>query len=109
MSSILDKIKTAINASLRGTRRSQHRPESPPQDSPQNAAVPEITDASEARVELPEVTDAPLTSLHDSPPLSPPPPPQTDQSHVTERPIDAGPDEELEDERIVDLLKDADA
>jgi hypothetical protein len=83
MSSILDKIRTAINASMRGTRPSQRRSGTPTQDTPRDSVVPEITDANQDRAELPEITDAPLTSLRESSSLSSPAPHASLQSPVT--------------------------
>lgn len=109
MSSIFDKIITAINASIRGARPSQRRSETPREERPHTSTVPEIADASQDRAKLPEVTDAPLSSIPDSSPLSVPAPRTSHQGQVADNQRDLDIDGDLEDERIVDLLNDNDA
>ena len=108
MSSIFDKIKTMVSASLRGTRPSKHIKETPSENTSRPSPVPEITDAAQDREGLPEVMDAPLTSTRESRTLSSPTPRIGFQSQVAEKQRDPAVDGDLEDERIVDLLKDND-
>jgi hypothetical protein len=109
MSSIFDKVITAINATIRGARPSKRRSETPRQVRPPASTVPEIADASQDRAEVPEVTDAPLSSGRETPPLSVPPPRTSHQRQLDDNRRDLDMDRDLEDERIVDLLKDNDA
>lgn len=106
MSSLLDKIRSAVNASLRGARRPERMRETPAQDAPRPTAPLEIEDADPNKVELPEVTEAPLvesTLRTDSTPH------EDSRIQVAEKPQGPDVDVDLEDERIVDLLQDDDA
>ena len=109
MSSIFDKIITAINASIRGARPSQRRSETPGQERPHASTVPEVTDASQDRAEFPEVTEAALPPPRDSSPLSVRAPSISHQGQLADNQRDLDIDGDLEDKRIVDLLKDNDA
>jgi hypothetical protein len=109
MSSIFDKIITAINASIRGARPSQRRSETPRQEKPHTSTVPDVTDASQDRAGRPEVTEAPLPPPRESSPLSVPAPRISHQGKVPDNQRDLDIDGDLEDGRIVDLLKDNDA
>lgn len=103
MSSLLDKIKSAVNASLRGPRHSKPAPESPTADIPRPTALPEVMDADPHEERLPEVTEAPLAEA----PMRPSPTPPGDaESRVVEKRQQPESSDDLEDERIVDLLQD---
>jgi len=106
MSSLLDKIKSAVNASLRGTRHYKTASESPTQDMPRTGALPDIMDAHPGQNVLPEVTEA---SLVEAPTLPSPALHADSSNRVTDRQHPDPATDDLEDQRIVDLLQDNDA
>jgi hypothetical protein len=100
MSSLLGKLKTLINANLRGAERK----ETPAAEGAQESMeVPEVTEAPTGRQKLPEVTEA--TQSHSE--LARPAASASEAaSRVAESQQDEERTETLEEERIVDLLKD---
>ena len=103
MSSLLGKLKSLMVARVRGTRHYSRETEAPPEKTAVPGPLPEVTEASPRQTELPEVVEASQVDHA---------PPQTDRPTIPSISRVAAPRKEgaqtepLEDDRIVDLLKD---
>lgn len=101
MSSLLNKLKTLIGASARGPRRYAANDDAPRPGTSVASAPREVTDARVSQndnhetVEARRVMTSPSRTASSSPEPSP----------IEEPDPDAAQIEELEDDRIVDLLK----
>ena len=103
MSSLLGKLRSLMIAKVRGTRHTKRETEPPPEKTAAPAPVPEVTDAFPRQIELPEVVEAP--QIDHAPPQTVRPTIQS--TSRVEAPRKKGTQTEpLEDDRIVDLLKD---
>lgn len=100
MSSLLSKLKTLVQAGARGPRRRQKAPGKAQTAAQEPDSVPEVTDATAQRRTLAEVTEASSAQAAQ---------PQAAALKPAHDLAEPGPDEvhsgELEEERVVDLLK----
>lgn len=103
MSSLLDKLRALVSANVRGSRRYNKDPEAPAETAEEATPVPEVTEASAQRRQVPEVTEAPPVAKDSARTVVPP---STAASRVEEPKKDEDQAGALEEERIVDLLKD---
>ena len=104
MSSLLGKLKSLMIARVRGTRHYSQETEPPAEKTAAPGPVPEVTEASPRQIELPEVVEAPQA---DHAPLQTVKPIILQSTSRVEAPRKEGAQTEpLEDDRIVDLLKD---
>ena len=103
MSSLLGKFKSLMIARVRGTRRYDREMEPAPEETEAPGPVPEVTEASLRQIELPEVVEA--LQVDHAPPRTVTPTIQS-TSRVEAPRKEGVQSEPLEDDRIVDLLKD---
>ena len=104
MSSLFSKLRALVSARARGPRRHRQAPEAPGETAP----VPEVTEAPARRREVPEVTEGQQLNATSAQPATTA---GADQpaARLEERAEAPDRDDALEDDRIVDLLKDKDA
>jgi hypothetical protein len=112
MSSLLEKLKALVNATVRGPQRldpGEGSTAAKPEKTAEGQPLPEVTEGSTAEKDLPEVSEAPLPTRTAT--VSPAAP-QKRQSDASARiaASEESPEEtrELEEGRVVDLLKDQD-
>ncbi len=108
MSSLFDKLKALVSARARGPRRYRQAHEAPDEAAQETAAVPEVTEAHAHRRKMPEVTEGQQPTTETARPArtagaGQPAPRLQERAEAPDR------DDALEDDRIVDLLKDKDA
>jgi hypothetical protein len=102
MSSLLERLKALVSASVRAPRRYETKPEPPAETLQDRTILPEVTEASHRQQKLPEVSEAEANEAlsHE----------KTSTASEPRRQVEALEDEELtdqvEEERIVDLLED---
>jgi hypothetical protein len=108
MSSLFEKLKALVSARARGPRRYRQAPEAPDEAAQETASVPEVAEAPAHRRKMPEVSEGqqPAAAI-DRPARTAsagqPAPRLQERAEAPDR------DDALEDDRIVDLLKDKDA
>ena len=102
MSSLLNKLKSLMAARVRGTRQYTREPEQPSDKAEAPGSLPQVTEASSRRVELPEVTEAPQAEHATSGTVTATSPPPSRVEEPRKEKARNGP---FEDDRIVDLLR----